>query len=65
MIHTQFIDKSIRQSRKSSCKDINSATQEDLMKVYGIGQVLSERILKMKEAVGGIVSMDQMHDVWD
>jgi hypothetical protein len=34
------------------------------MKVYGIGQVLSERI-KMKEAVGGIVSMDQMHDVWD
>jgi hypothetical protein len=35
------------------------------MKVYGIGQVLSERILKMKEAVGGIVSMDQMHDVWD
>jgi hypothetical protein len=23
------------------------------------------RILKMKEAVGGIVSMDQMHDVWD
>jgi DNA uptake protein ComE-like DNA-binding protein len=31
-------------------KDINSATQEDLMKVYGIGQVLSERILKMKEA---------------
>lgn len=49
---------------KMSLKDINSATQEDLMKVYGIGQVLSERILKLKEAVGGIVSMDQMNDVW-
>lgn len=44
--------------------DINSATKEDLMKVYGIGDGLSERILKQKEIFGEFVSMEQMSDVW-
>lgn len=44
--------------------DINSATKEDLMKVYGIGDALSERILKQKEVFGEFVSMEQMSDVW-
>lgn len=44
--------------------DINLATQEDLKKVYGIGDGLSERILKEKEKLGGFVNMDQMKDVW-
>lgn len=45
-------------------KDINLATQEDLMEIYGVGLVLSERILKLREAVDNFVSMDQMNDVW-
>lgn len=45
-------------------KDINSATQEDLKAVYGIGDGLSERILKEREKLGGFVSMQQMGDVW-
>lgn len=44
--------------------DINKATQEDLMKIYGIGIGLSERILKQKERFGAFVSMEQMADVW-
>jgi DNA uptake protein ComE-like DNA-binding protein len=44
--------------------DINQASQEDLKKVYGIGDGLSERILKEKEKLGGFVSMDQLQDVW-
>lgn len=44
--------------------DINKATQEDLMKIYGIGPGLSERILKQKEQFGAFVSMEQMADVW-
>ena len=44
--------------------DINEATKEDLIKVYGIGEALSERILKQKEILGGFVSMEQMQDVW-
>lgn len=45
-------------------KDINQATQEDLIKVYGIGEAISMRILKFKESLGGFVSMEQMKDVW-
>jgi len=44
--------------------DINLATQEDLKKIYGIGDGLSERILKEKEKFGGFVSMEQMEDIW-
>lgn len=44
--------------------DINTATQEDLKKVYGIGDGLSERILKEKEKFGGFVSMEQVKDIW-
>lgn len=44
--------------------DINQATQEDLIKVYGIGEAISLRILKQKESLGSFVSMEQMKDVW-
>ena len=44
--------------------DINKATQEDLIKIYGIGDAISLRILKLKESLGGFVSMEQMNDVW-
>jgi DNA uptake protein ComE-like DNA-binding protein len=44
--------------------DINKATQEDLIKIYGIGEAISIRILKFKENLGGFVSMEQMKDVW-
>ena len=45
-------------------KDINHATAEDLIKIYGIGPALSERILKQKNLLGGFVNMEQMSDVW-
>jgi DNA uptake protein ComE-like DNA-binding protein len=44
--------------------DINQATAEDLIKVYGIGPALSERILKEKVKFGSFVSMEQLKDVW-
>lgn len=44
--------------------DINQATQDDLIKIYGIGEVISLRILKQKERLGGFVSMEQMKDIW-
>ena len=44
--------------------DINKATQEELIKIYGIGEAISLRILKFKESLGGFVSMEQMKDVW-
>jgi DNA uptake protein ComE-like DNA-binding protein len=44
--------------------DINLATQEDLIKIYGIGEAISLRILKFKESLGVLVSMEQMNEVW-
>ncbi len=44
--------------------DINSAGKEDLMKIYGIGDKISDRILEQKNKLGAFVSMEQMHDIW-
>jgi DNA uptake protein ComE-like DNA-binding protein len=44
--------------------DINLATKEDLMKISGIGDALSDRILIQREIYTGFVSMDQMNDIW-
>jgi len=44
--------------------DINLAAKEDLMKVVGIGDAISDRIIKQKELLGGFVSMDQMAEIW-
>ncbi len=44
--------------------DINQASKENLIKIYGIGEAISLRILKQKESLGGFVSMEQMKDVW-
>jgi DNA uptake protein ComE-like DNA-binding protein len=44
--------------------DINAATKEELMAVYGIGDKLSDRILEMRQKLGGYVSMEQISDVW-
>ena len=44
--------------------DINQATKEDLVKVYGIGDKISDRILEQKEKYGAFVSIEQMDDIW-
>jgi DNA uptake protein ComE-like DNA-binding protein len=44
--------------------DINQVTKADLMKVYGIGDKISDRILDYKNKLGAFVSMEQLDDVW-
>ncbi|WP_348798487.1 ComEA family DNA-binding protein [Flavobacterium adhaerens] len=44
--------------------DINQATQEDLIKINGVGEVISSRILSQKNKLGGFVSMEQLKEVW-
>ncbi len=45
-------------------KDINTATAEDLKRVYGIGEVLSKRIIKYRNKLGGFTIKDQLKDVY-
>lgn len=53
-----------RSKEKDFIIDINKATKEDLMKVYGIGPALSERILTEKEKLGAFVSTQQFQYIW-
>ncbi len=61
---TDFVKKDFSKKEKLEILDINQASQEDLMKLYGIGEGLSSRILKQKEILGCFVSMEQMKDIW-
>lgn len=45
-------------------KDINQATAEDLIKIRGIGEAISARILKERDKFGAFASMEQMQFIW-
>jgi competence protein ComEA len=44
--------------------DLNEADTIQLVKLYGIGKKLSERIVKFRNRLGGFVSMDQLKEVY-
>ena len=62
--YEKFADKSFTKKEKIIIIDINQATQEDLIKINGIGEAISLRILTQKEKLGGFVSMEQLKEVW-
>lgn len=43
---------------------INTATARALQSVYGIGPVLSKRIIKYRSYLGGFVHIDQLYEVY-
>jgi DNA uptake protein ComE-like DNA-binding protein len=59
-----FVKTEFSKKEKIVILDINQASKEDLMKVYGIGDKISDRILEQKEKLGSFVSMEQMQDIW-
>jgi DNA uptake protein ComE-like DNA-binding protein len=62
--YTSYQNQGFAKIEKIVLIDINEATKEDLVKIYGIGDAISIRILKQKELLGGFVSMEQMKEVW-
>ncbi len=44
--------------------EINTATAADFMKLSGIGPVLSERIVKYRDLLGGFYSLEQLKEVY-
>lgn len=60
----EYVQKTFSKKENVIIKDINEASQEDLIAIYGIGEALSSRILKQKETLGGFVSMEQLEEVW-
>lgn len=62
--YKDFSNATFAKKEKIVLIDINQATKEDLIKIYGIGEAISIRILTQKEKLGGFVSMEQLNDVW-
>ncbi|MEX0287760.1 MAG: ComEA family DNA-binding protein [Flavobacteriaceae bacterium] len=44
--------------------DLNTATAEELREIRGVGEVLSARIIKFRDALGGFLIEDQLYDVY-
>jgi DNA uptake protein ComE-like DNA-binding protein len=52
-------------SKKAAEKfDLNTADTAQLKDIYGVGDKLSMRIIKYREALGGFVSMSQLREVY-
>ena len=62
--YKSFAKQNFEKKTKFEILDINQATAEDLKKVNGIGDGLSDRILKEKEKFGAFVSMEQIDAIW-
>ncbi len=45
-------------------QDINKATADSLQRIRGIGPVLSMRIVKYRESLGGFIHLNQLHEVY-
>ena len=46
-------------------QDLNSATEEDLMVIKGIGPALAQRIIKYRNLLQGYSMNDQLYEVWN
>jgi DNA uptake protein ComE-like DNA-binding protein len=44
--------------------DINQANKEDLMKISGIGDAISDRIIAYRTSLGGFVDQAQFEEIW-
>ena len=59
----------LKPKNKSYSKDLiivelNSATKESLMSISGVGDVLSDRIIKYRDLLGGFYSVEQLNKVY-
>lgn len=56
--YSKSVDKFIKKA------DINTATSDDLKKIYGIGDKLSERIVKYRERLQGFSLKEQIDEIY-
>jgi len=50
--------------KKLTAFDINTADTLQLKEIYGVGSVLSKRIVKYRDLLGGYVNKEQLNDVY-
>jgi DNA uptake protein ComE-like DNA-binding protein len=62
--YKKFDNPTFVKKEKIAIIDINQATAEDLIKIFGIGEVIANRILTEKQKLGNFVAMEQMDAIW-
>jgi len=58
------LPKSQKKKRNRIKKELNAATAIDLQYVHGIGKTFADRIISLRNKLGGFVVKDQLDDVW-
>ncbi len=53
-----------RPAREARIRDLNTATAAELQAIHGVGPVLSARIVKFRDALGGFLVDEQVRDVY-
>ena len=59
-----ILPKTQKLKKKRIKKELNAAIPKDLQLVYGIGEVFANRIISIRNQLGGFVIKDQINDVW-
>ena len=54
----------IKQKNAIKKSDLNRADSASLCAIYGIGKILSHRILEYRQRLGGFVNFDQLHEIY-
>ena len=54
----------IKKEQKITIVDLNSATEEELLSIKGIGPFFAKNILKRRDQLGGYINDEQLLEVW-
>lgn len=63
-LKTKEFKKENEQKSFSDKQDLNKVTAKELQLIYGIGEVLSSRIISFREKIGGFSNDFQVYGVW-
>jgi len=61
---TRLKEHTVKAATKSFLVNLNAASSAELEALPGIGAVLSKRIIKFRDQLGGFVSVDQLKEVY-
>jgi competence ComEA-like helix-hairpin-helix protein len=72
ILEPQFVFRKIKKKErfksskvvKKVLGDLNTASAVEFMKIYGVGEKLSERIVKYRKLLGGFTLKSQLDEVW-
>ncbi|MCP4521823.1 MAG: helix-hairpin-helix domain-containing protein [Cytophagales bacterium] len=56
--------KQVKKEQRIETFELNTATAKDLKQVKGIGEKLSERIIKYRDKLGGFYQQEQLYEVY-